>query len=113
MSSNVQHEKFHPVHASDAHAGKDGEKLLAHGENVAMRIWQDEEAGTAKPEHQNPYEYVAYVVSGKLEIKLAGKTHKVGKGDSYCIPANTPYTLQILEKATVVEAVTPSDRLHH
>lgn len=112
MSSNVHHAKFHPIQAADAKTGKEGEKLLAHGENVSMRLWDGEEAGSDKPEHQNTYEYVAYVISGQLEIKLQGKSFKVGQGDSYCIPANTPYSLKILAKATVLEALTPSDRSH-
>jgi quercetin dioxygenase-like cupin family protein len=94
------------VRASNARSGEQGEKLLARGQQMAMRLWEREAAGIAKPEHVNPYEYVAYVIEGRVEIRIENQRLEAARGDSYCIPANMPYSLKILEEATIVEATT-------
>ena len=98
------------VRGEHASRGAEGERLLVNGERMAMRLWENEKAGAGKPDHQNPYEYVAYVVKGALKITNDNHSFEVRAGDSYCVPANTTYSLQILEDATVVEATSPSDR---
>lgn len=98
------------VRGDHAASGERGEKLLVNGQHMAMRLWEREAAGTKKPEHVNPYEYVAYVIDGALRVTLNGHTFEVRRGDSYCVPADTPYSMEILEEATVVEATMPSDR---
>lgn len=100
------------VRASEATDGSRGEKLLVAGEQVALRVWEHEPAGETSPEHSNSYEYVAYVVSGSLRVRVgAGEAEEVGAGDSYVVPARTPYAFEVLEAATVVEAVAPADAL--
>ncbi len=98
------------VRGAHAKRGEEGEKLLVNGERMALRLWEREAAGVSKPDHKNPYEYVAYVVQGALRITIDGHSFEVRQGDSYCVPADTTYSLEILEEATVVEATSPSDR---
>jgi quercetin dioxygenase-like cupin family protein len=98
------------VRGAEAARGEDGEKLLVRGQKMAMRMWENEAAGIAKPEHSNPYEYVAYVLEGRIKATIDGHEIEVGQGDSYCVPAGVTYSLEILEPATVVEATSPSDR---
>lgn len=98
------------VRGAQAARGARGEKLLVNGASMAMRLWEREEAGTRKPEHTNAYEYVAYVLEGALRVTIEGHSFEVRRGDSYCVPPNTRYSLEILEEATVVEATAPSDR---
>ena len=114
MAEGQAQTKRHPetvmVHGDKAVRGKDGEKLLVNGQRMALRLWEREPTGATKPEHTNPYEYVAYVIEGALRITLNGHSFEVGKGDSYCVPADEPYSLEILEEATVVEATSPPER---
>ncbi|MGI8655279.1 MAG: cupin domain-containing protein [Pyrinomonadaceae bacterium] len=98
------------VRGNQAPRGEQGEHLLVNGERMAMRLWTHEKVGVTSPEHSNTYEYVAYVVSGRLRVKLNGHSFEAGKGDSYCVPADSKYSLEILEEAMVVEATSPSDR---
>ena len=97
------------VTSADATTGARGERLLARGARTALRVWDHEPAGEQAPEHQNDYEYVAYVVSGRLRVRIAGAEAEVGPGDSWVVPADTPYGFEVLEAATVVEAVSPAD----
>ncbi|HEX8473935.1 MAG TPA: cupin domain-containing protein [Pyrinomonadaceae bacterium] len=101
------------VRGEHALRGERGERLLVNGARMAMRLWEREAAGTKKTEHTNPYEYVAYVLEGALSVTLDGHTFEVRRGDSYCVPANSQYSLEVLEEATVVEATAPSDRGAH
>jgi len=98
------------VRGKSAPHGKNGERLHVNGERMAMRLWEHEETGATKPEHSNPYEYVAYVVAGALCVTIDGHSFEARTGDSFCVPAKSKYTLEILERATVVEATSPSDR---
>lgn len=98
------------VRGEHAPRGERGERLHVNGLNVALRLWEREPAGTKKPEHSNAYEYVAYVLAGALRLTVDGHTFEVREGDSYRVPADTPYSLEIVEEATVVEATSPPDR---
>ena len=108
--SSPRHAETVMVRGEHAPEGPRGEKLLVNGASMAMRLWEREPAGTKKPEHSNPYEYVAYVLAGALRVTLDGHDFEVRAGDSYCVPANSSYSLEVLEEATVVEATCPSDR---
>ncbi len=111
MSQQQQrHAESVMVRGAQAASGERGERLLVNGASMAMRLWEREPAGTKKPEHSNPYEYVAYVLEGALRVTIDGHSFEVGRGDSYCVPADSTYSLEILEEATVVEATCPSDR---
>jgi quercetin dioxygenase-like cupin family protein len=100
------------VKRADAAAGDRGERLLARGERAALRLWEREPAGETAPEHANPYEYLAYVVEGALRVRIgSGEPVELGAGDSYCVPANTRYAFEVLDAATVVEAVAPPQGL--
>lgn len=108
--SATHHAETVVIRGDHAARGERGEKLLVNGQHMAMRLWEREPAGTQKPEHINPYEYVAYVIEGALRITMNGHSFEVRQGDSYCVPTDTPYTMEILQEATVVEATMPSDR---
>lgn len=102
----------HTVTASDATSGSRGERLLARGEQVALRVWEHEPAGETSPEHANDYEYAAYVTEGTLRVRIGeADPVELGVGDSYVVPAGTPYAFEVVERATVVEAVAPASAL--
>ena len=106
------HHETRIVTNADATTGSRGEKLLAHGDSVALRVWEHEPAGEHAPEHANPYEYVAYVAEGALRVSIGeDSAQEVRAGDSYVVPAGTPYSFEVLEAATVVEAVSPATAL--
>ena len=111
--STKRHAETVMVRGEYAPSGERGEKLLVNGERMALRLWEREAAGEKKPEHSNPYEYVAFVIDGALRVTIDGHSFEVRRGDSYCVPANTKYSLEILEESTVVEATSPSDRGPH
>jgi quercetin dioxygenase-like cupin family protein len=53
-------------------------------------------------------EHVAYVQSGALIVTIADDPPaELHAGDSYVVPAGTRHRFEVLEPATVVEAVSP------
>lgn len=109
-NESKRHAETVMIRGAHAKRGTNGEKLLVNGERMAMRLWEAEQPGVRSGEHQNEYEYVAYVIEGALRIKMGTHDFEVRAGDSYCVPPHTPYSLEILEQATVIEATSPSDR---
>src|SRR3712207_2827723 len=59
MSENVG-----KVNEGSAPRGEMGQRHLASGESVSMRLWDGEEPGDPKPEAARPYETVGYVIGG-------------------------------------------------
>src|SRR4051794_34657804 len=104
------HHETRIVTRADATNGPRGEKLMAHGDALALRVWEREPEGETSPEHANEYEYVAYVAAGALRVAIGDDEPAVVRaGDSYVVPAGTTYAFEVLNAATVVEAVSPAD----
>jgi quercetin dioxygenase-like cupin family protein len=104
------HHETRIVRRADAVTGSRGEKLMAHGDALGLRVWEREPEGETSPEHANDYEYVAYVAAGALRVQIGDdEAEEVRAGDSYVVPSNTPYSFEVLEAATVVEAVSPAE----
>lgn len=50
------------VTSEAAPMGAMGQKHLALSKNLAMRLWENEQPGEAKPEANRPYEAIGYVI---------------------------------------------------
>ena len=98
------------VGGADATTGPRGESLLARTPKVALRVWEGEDAGVRAEPHANSYDYVAYVLSGALEVTIGdAEAREVRAGDSYAVPADVTYSFVVTHDAKVVEAVAPGD----
>lgn len=92
--------------------GEQGQKYLASGKNVAMRLWENEEPGDAKEPAKREYETVGYVIKGRAELQSEGQTVLLEKGDSWVVPPGALHTYKILETFTAVEATYPPAHVH-
>ena len=95
------------VNANSAPTGANGEKQLAAGQHVALRLWQDEQPGDPKPLSQRPYETVGYVLKGRAELHIEGQVTVLEPGASYLVPQGASHTYRILETFSAVEATSP------
>jgi quercetin dioxygenase-like cupin family protein len=92
--------------------GPQGEKYLASGVHLAMRMWENEKPNDKKPVSKHPYETVGYVLKGKAELHLEGQMLILNAGDSWSVPKNTNHTYKIIESFSAIEATSPPAFAH-
>lgn len=92
--------------------GEMGQKYLASGTTVSMRLWKDEQPGEIKPLTTRDYETVGYVIKGRAELHLEGQVVLLQPGDSWAVPKGSAHTYKHLEPLTAVEATSPPALVH-
>ena len=100
------------VETASAPEGPEGQKYLASGRSLSMRLWQGEPGGATKDPVRRDYETVGYVVSGRAELEIEGRTATLEKGSSWVVPKGAAHTYRILEAFTAVEATAPPAESH-
>jgi len=89
-----------------------GQKYLASGVHISMRIWEELPAAPAKAPTQRDYETVGYVIKGRAELQLEGQMVLLEPGDSWVVPKGSNHCYTILEPFTAVEATAPPAQVH-
>ncbi len=92
--------------------GEKGQKYLASGKRVSMRLWEDEQPGKDKPETTREYETVGFVIKGRAELHIEGQMVLLEAGDSWVVPEGSRHTYKFLEPFTAVEATSPPAQVH-
>ncbi|BAC91493.1 cupin domain-containing protein [Gloeobacter violaceus] len=92
--------------------GKQGQKYLASGIHVSMRLWENEPPAEAKPATSRAYETVGYVIAGRAELHIEGQMVLLEAGDSWVVPKGSDHTYKILEAFSAVEATYPPAQVH-
>ncbi|MEB3196026.1 MAG: cupin domain-containing protein [Candidatus Sericytochromatia bacterium] len=92
--------------------GEHGQKYLASGVGIAMRLWEQEQAGFEKPYSRRDYETVGYVLAGEAELEVEGQHLHLSPGDSWVVPRGALHRYRILENFSAVEATHPPAHLH-
>lgn len=100
------------VNSATSPKGEMGQKYLADGKSVSMRMWEKEEPGESKLEAARDYETVGYVVEGRAELHLEGQMILLEPGDSWLVPKGASHTYKILDAFTAVEATSPPAEVH-
>ncbi|HEY0970822.1 MAG TPA: cupin domain-containing protein [Gemmatimonadales bacterium] len=100
------------IDSSSSPKGEMGQKYLASGIGIAMRLWEKEPTSETKPATRRDYETVGYVIEGSAELELEGQMVTLRKGDSWVVPRGAEHTYRILEPFTAVEATHPPAHVH-
>ena len=97
------------VSSKSAPVGEMGQKYLASGKTLSMRMWEEEKASNdVKPLTARDYETCGYVISGKAELHFDNNQQVLlSPGDSWIVPKGAKHTYKILENFTAVEATHP------
>ena len=109
MSEDKSVKKVSSDHSPE---GQMGQRYLATGKSLSMRLWQKEEPGEPKPEARREYETVGYVVEGRAELHIEGQKVLLETGDSWVVPRGASHTYEIRETFTAVEATSPPAEVH-
>ena len=100
------------VSSTSSPKGEMGQKYLASGTRLSMRLWENEPPDEPKPPTQREYETVGYVIQGRAELHLEGQMVLLEPGDSWVVPRGSSHTYRILEPFTAVEATSPPAEVH-
>jgi quercetin dioxygenase-like cupin family protein len=92
--------------------GEMGQKYLASGIRVSMRLWEDEPPGEAPPATVRDYETVGFVLKGRAELHIEGQVLLLNPGDSWLVPRGASHTYKVLETFSAVEATSPPASVH-
>jgi quercetin dioxygenase-like cupin family protein len=112
MGASMVDKSVKKVSSEYSPKGDMGQKYLASGVGVSMRIWEDEPAGPPKAPTQRQYETVGYVIKGRAELQIEGQTILLEPGDSWVVPKASSHSYTILEPFTAVEATSPPAQVH-
>jgi mannose-6-phosphate isomerase-like protein (cupin superfamily) len=96
--------------------GPMGEKYLASGVRVSMRLWDAEppttESEARLTESERDYEVVGYVIAGRAVLHIEDQTVRLERGASYVVPRGARHYYHVLEPFTAVEATAPPAQVH-
>ncbi len=92
--------------------GAMGQKYLAAGKRMGMRLWEDEQPADAEAPTTREYETVGYVIAGRAELHIEGQMVLLEPGDSWVVPEGASHAYRILESFTAVEATSPPAHVH-
>ena len=100
------------VESAHAPKGPQGQRYLASGRSLSMRLWDKEPPGGDNPPSRREYETVGYVVSGRATLNLEGQSVTLQTGSSWVVPKGAEHSYRILEEFTAVEATHPAAQVH-
>jgi len=63
------------------------------------------EAGAVLPPHHHPAEQIGTVLSGELELTIAGQARRLHPGDAYIIPGGAEHSARTGERPAVLSEV--------
>ena len=81
-------------------------KILAYDDNM-MSVEVRFEKGAVGAMHTHPHTQISYVLDGKFEATIDGKTTIIAKGDTYITPPDAPHGVVCLEKGALLDIFTP------
>lgn len=99
------------VTAAYSPLGSMGQKYLASGKRVSMRLWEEQPGKDDEP-HTRAYETVGYVISGRAELFVEQQRLLLEPGDSWVVPSGVEHYYRILEPFRAVEATSPPAEVH-
>lgn len=97
--------------ASSSPTGSKGEKFLACGISIGMRLWENEPIDKHDEPHSHPYEVVGYALSGRAELHVEDQVVILEPGDSWVVNRGVDHSYRILEPFTAIEASHPPSHL--
>jgi len=66
------------------------------------------EAGSVLPEHHHVHEQITNIISGELELTVAGETQVCTAGMSVVIPSHVPHSARALTDCYAIDVFQPA-----
>lgn len=100
------------VDSAHSPQGSMGQKYLASGVTVSMRLWEESPTQPDPQPMSRDYEVVGYVIKGSAELELEDQKIILNAGDSWVVPKEAVHRYRILEPLVAVEATAPPAHIH-
>jgi mannose-6-phosphate isomerase-like protein (cupin superfamily) len=100
------------VSSQTAPLGAMGQKYLACGIRMGMRLWVENEPFADKPVTERDYETIGFVIGGRAELDLEGQRIILEPGDSWVVPKGARHRYTVPEAFTAVEVTSPPAQVH-
>jgi quercetin dioxygenase-like cupin family protein len=100
------------VSSAYAPKGPAGQRYLAAGLQLSMRLWENEDPVEDKPETVREYESIGFVIDGKAELYIEGQRILLEPGDSWVVPKGARHRYKILACFTAIEVTSPPAEVH-
>jgi quercetin dioxygenase-like cupin family protein len=92
--------------------GQMGQKYLASGKHLSMRLWEKVSPETSSQPSQREYEIVGFVLEGQAELHLENQMILLNPGDCWVVPKNASHFYKIIKTFTAIEATSPPSHIH-
>ncbi|HRI37023.1 MAG TPA: hypothetical protein PLO50_00545 [Nitrospira sp.] len=83
-----------------------GQKCLASGLVVSMRLWENVAPRIQEETRSREYETVGYAIKERAELDIEGQRILLNEGDSWVALKGSCHSFIILESVTAVETTT-------
>ncbi len=100
------------IDATHSPKGDMGQKYLASGVSVSMRLWEEKPGTKEEDLVRREYETVGYVIKGRAELELEDQKLILEPGNSWLVPKNARHRYHIVEPFVAVEATSPPAHVH-
>ena len=100
------------VDSAHSPKGELGQKYLASGKLVSMRLWDEHQASKEEASSAREYEVVGYVIEGSAELELEGQKIRLEAGDSWVVPKGARHKYHVKGHFKAVEATSPPAQVH-
>ena len=76
-------------------------KLIIDKNNGSVTFFAFDQ-GQGLSEHTAPFDAMAYVLDGEVDITISGKTSRLKFGEMIILPANEPHALKAIKKFKMI-----------
>ncbi len=72
-----------------------------------MQVEFSFEAGTVGALHSHPQVQASYVIAGRFEVTIDGRSEVIGPGGSFIVPSGLAHGVKALEAGRLIDSFTP------
>jgi len=109
MSTKQENDVFFKTNKTEWEQADTGitRQIVAHNKDL-MVVSVKFEKGAVGTVHNHMHTQGSYVVSGKFEITINGKSQTLEAGDGFYVPPNAPHGAKCLEPGILIDSFNPA-----
>lgn len=82
-------------------------RVLVHTDQL-MQVEFAFDPGAAGAPHAHPHVQASYIVEGRFEVTIDGRTQILGAGGSFIVPSGLVHGVRALERGRLIDCFTPA-----